>query len=244
MAEKDVHVKSYTRDGEKVKEHWRSRPGSGIDDVASLAPEQAVLKGGAEYREIPFNSIMDTVQDIANKGKETWNKIPKPIKTALVRALIQSVLYNPANAASANVISDGQTPQNITVNNDFAPIKLKGGVEFNEYKQKETRENTDNVIKNEKIRHTNIKDNIQSNLPLKNANYTEQKSLSNSNKANTQQYSTEIFKSQLENMYTNAGKKYDIDLRNKEMVLEKAPIFKGNVEHIIMEIIRAKKNIQ
>ncbi len=164
---------------------------------------------------------MDTVQDIANKGKETWNKIPKPIKTALVRALIQSVLYNPANAASANVISDGQTPQNITVNNDFASIKLKGGVEFNEYKQKETRENTDNVIKNEKIRHTNIKDNIQSNLPLKNANYTEQKSLSNSNKANTQQYSTEIFKSQLENMYTNAGKKYDIDLRNKEMWIEK-----------------------
>lgn len=87
--------------------------------------------------------------------------------------------------------------------------------------KKKHRKNTDNVIKNEKIRHTNIKDNIQSNLPLKNANYTEQKSLSNSNKANTQQYSTEIFKSQLENMYTNAGKKYDIDLRNKEMWIEK-----------------------
>ncbi len=126
MAEKDVHVKSYTRDGEKVKEHWRSRPGSDIDDVASLAPEQAVLKGGAEYREIPFNSITDTVQDIANKGKETWNKIPKPIKTALVRALIQSVLYNPANAASAGVASWGQALQNMSTSNNIYSNTRKG----------------------------------------------------------------------------------------------------------------------
>ena len=26
MSAKDVHVKSYTRDGEKVREHWRSHP--------------------------------------------------------------------------------------------------------------------------------------------------------------------------------------------------------------------------
>ena len=55
MTGKDVHVKSYTRDGEKVREHWRSRPDSGIDNVVSSAVKQAVLKGGVEYREISFN---------------------------------------------------------------------------------------------------------------------------------------------------------------------------------------------
>ena len=42
MSAKDVHVKSYTRDGEKVREHWRSRPDLGIDNVVSSAVKQAV----------------------------------------------------------------------------------------------------------------------------------------------------------------------------------------------------------
>ena len=91
MSAKDVHVKSYTRDGEKVREHWRSHPDTGIDDVVSSAVKQAVLRGGVEHTDISLDSIVDVIRDIANKGKDAWNKIPKPIKTVLAQALIQSV---------------------------------------------------------------------------------------------------------------------------------------------------------
>ena len=78
-----------------------------------LAVKQAVLKGGVEYREISFDTIVNIIRDIANKGKDAWNKIPKPIKTVLAQALIQSVLYNPSNAANARVVSGGQRLRNV-----------------------------------------------------------------------------------------------------------------------------------
>lgn len=119
MSAKDVHVKSYTRDGEKVREHWRSHPDTGIDDVVSSAVKQAVLRGGVEHTDISLDSIVDVIRDIANKGKDAWNKIPKPIKTVLAQALIQSVLYNPSSAANAKVVSGGQASQNVSTNNNI-----------------------------------------------------------------------------------------------------------------------------
>lgn len=47
MSPKDVHVKSYMREGEKVREHWRSRPGEGSNAVFA-ASGMGVLKGGVE----------------------------------------------------------------------------------------------------------------------------------------------------------------------------------------------------
>ena len=237
MSAKDVHVKSYTRDGEKVREHWRSRPDSGIDDVVSSAVKQAVLKGGVEHTDISLDSIVDVIRDIANKGKDTWNKIPKPIKTVLTQALMQSVLYNPSNAANAKVVSGGQRLHNVATNNDLSATKLRGGVEINEYRQKNTQKNPDNIMNYNKKEYPPAKINVQSKPKIKNINYTQ----TNSDKLNSQQYNTEIFKSQLENMYANADKKHDIDLKNKEMRIEKAPDFKEEIKYITKEIIEAKK---
>ena len=141
MSAKDVHVKSYTRDGEKVREHWRSRPDSGIDDVVSSAIKQAVLKGGVEHTDISLDSIVDVIRDIANKGKDAWNKIPKPIKAVLAQALIQSVLYNPSNSANARVVSGGQRLRNVATNNNLSATKLRNRVAFKDYAQKEKSNN-------------------------------------------------------------------------------------------------------
>ena len=141
MSAKDVHVKSYTRDGEKVREHWRSHPDSGIDDVVSSAIKQAVLKGGVEHTDISLDSIVDVIRDIANKGKDAWNKIPKPIKAVLAQALIQSVLYNPSNSANARVVSGGRRLRNVATNNNLSATKLRNRVAFKDYAQKEKSNN-------------------------------------------------------------------------------------------------------
>ena len=159
MSAKDVHVKSYTRDGEKVREHWRSHPDTGIDDVVSSAVKQAVLRGGVEHTDISLDSIVDVIRDIANKGKDAWNKIPKPIKTVLAQALIQSVLYNPSSAANAKVVSGGQRLRNVATNKDLSATKLRGGVVFKDYAQKENNNNMKNLQNNLKnINHYNLTD--------------------------------------------------------------------------------------
>lgn len=144
MAGKDVHVKSYTRDGEKVREHWRSRPDSGIDDVVSSVVKQAVLRGGVEHTDISLDSIVDVIRDIANKGKDAWNKIPKPIKTVLTQALIQSVLYNPSSAANARVVSGGQRLQNTSAEAKQYPI-----IKDNKYNIHKYKNNSNNIVKPE-----------------------------------------------------------------------------------------------
>ena len=141
MSAKDVHVKSYTRDGEKVREHWRSHPDTGIDDVVSSAVKQAVLRGGVEHTDISLDSIVDVIRDIANKGKDAWNKIPKPIKAVLAQALIQSVLYNPSNSANARVVSGGRRLRNVATNNNLSATKLRNRVAFKDYAQKEKSNN-------------------------------------------------------------------------------------------------------
>ncbi len=232
MTGKDVHVKSYTRDGEKVREHWRSHPDSGIDDVVSSVVKQAVLRGGVEHTDISLDSIVDVIRDIANKGKDAWNKIPKPIKTVLAQALIQSALYNPSSAANARVVTGEQRLRNVATNNDLSATKLRGGVEINEYRQKNTQENPDNIMKNNEKEYPPAKINVQSKPKIKNINYTQ----TNSDKLNSQQYNTEIFKSQLENMYANAGKNHDIDLKNKEMWIEK-PKFETYIPKELLGIV-------
>lgn len=92
-------------------------------------------------------------------------------------------------------------------------------------------------MKNNEKEYPPAKINVQSKPKIKNINYTQ----TNSDKLNSQQYNTEIFKSQLENMYANADKKHDIDLKNKEMWIEKAPDFKEEIKYITKEIIEAKK---
>ena len=144
MSAKDVHVKSYTRDGEKVREHWRSHPDSGIDDVVSSAVKQAVLRGGVEHTDISLDSIVDVIRDIANKGKDAWNKIPKPIKTVLTQALIQSVLYNPSNTANARVVSGGQRLQNTSAEAKQYPI-----IKDNKYNIHKYKNNSNNIVKPE-----------------------------------------------------------------------------------------------
>lgn len=86
----------------------------------------------------------DVIRDIANKGKDAWNKIPKPIKTVLAQALIQSVLYNPSSAANAKVVSGGQRLQNTSAEAKQYPI-----IKDNKYNIHKYKNNSNNIVKPE-----------------------------------------------------------------------------------------------
>ncbi len=73
--------------------------------------------------------------------------------------MIQSVLYNPSNAANARVVSGGQRLCNVVTNNDLSATKLRNRVAFKDYAQKENNNNMKNLQNNLKnINHYNLTD--------------------------------------------------------------------------------------
>lgn len=79
--EKEVHVKSYTREGENVKEHWRSKPGhrgfvENVDyedtrgtiflpESREDGPRMYSLEGGVEITVGLGQMILDVLKQIA-----------------------------------------------------------------------------------------------------------------------------------------------------------------------------------
>lgn len=243
MSPKDVHVKSYMREGEKAREHWRSRPGEGSNAVFA-ASGMGVLKGGVEKTDISLDSVMNVIHNIAKKGKETWDKIPEPVKLVLGQTLLQAVLYNPSSATAAATHTPAAS--NAPVDTDLTGTLLKARAEYTDY-------NTEFYDNKPKVNleppeinkglQKDVKTGMAEDNAFKNVNYIRQKALSQTkvNNAKIQKRNLEQYKSELENIYNRAGKKYNIDLKNREMSFRNFPGIGQNMRYMTNELQNAIK---